>query len=180
MNLYIALPVLAALTVAVITDLRDQRIPNWLTFSLFLAGIALNVAFSGYQGIGFSLKGVGIGLLVMLPPYLLGAMGGGDVKLMAAVGACLGPVDTGMAFLFTGLAGGAYALIVLAGRWDIAARVFKNLWTTLWLVAASRKHSEYAPVTQGEKLPRLCYGLAIAVGTVAALARHAWYAGLAA
>ncbi len=94
MNLYIAILVLAALIIAVVTDLKDQRIPNWLTFTLALAGLAFHGVTGGLDGLGFSLIGLAIGLGVMLPPYLIGVMGGGDVKLMAAVGACLGAGDT--------------------------------------------------------------------------------------
>ena len=180
MNLYIAIFVLAALTIAVVTDLKDQRIPNWLTLTLAVAGIAYHVMASGLDGLGFSLIGLAIGLGVMLPPYLMGVMGGGDVKLMAAVGACLGAGDTVAAFLFTSLAGGLYALVVLAFRRGVLSRVLKNFWTTLWVMSATGERGEYAPATKGERLPRLCYGLAIAAGTVAALARHAVISGIAA
>ncbi|MBU1247369.1 MAG: prepilin peptidase [Proteobacteria bacterium] len=167
----------AALLVAVYTDIREQRIHNWLTFSVAIVGIAFHGLTEGVDGLSFAFSGLGLGLAVMILPYLLGFMGGGDVKLMAAIGACLGASDIFTAFLFTSFAGGAYALGVLLFRMDLFRQVMRNLWTALWLFSTTRK-MEYAPVVDnlGETrtMPRLCYGVAIAVGTVTAMvwSRH--------
>ncbi|MGE4292482.1 MAG: prepilin peptidase [Desulfovibrio sp.] len=180
MHPYLAVFVLAALGASVFTDLREQRIPNSLTLSIALFGILFHsvgsLAFgpdNGAYGALFALAGLGAGLVLMLPPYLFGVMGGGDVKLMAAIGACLGWRVTVDAFLFASLAGGVYALVVLLLRHrPMLGRILKNFWAALWLLLASRK-AEYAPVRGGETLPRLCYGLAIAAGTGAAMLRTA-------
>jgi prepilin peptidase CpaA len=178
MHPYIAVFLLAALGLAVFTDLREQRIPNSLTLSTALFGILFHglggFVFgpeSGAGGVLFALAGLGVGLALMLPPYLFGVMGGGDVKLLAAVGACLGWQVTVEAFLYSSLAGGVYALAVLLLRHrPMLGRILRNFWAALWLLLASRK-AEYAPVRGGETLPRLCYGLAIAAGTGAAMLR---------
>ncbi|MEF2143898.1 MAG: prepilin peptidase [Desulfovibrionaceae bacterium] len=178
MDLIITTFVVVALAVAVVTDLRQQRIPNALTFSTALAGLAYHFTTGGADGLLFALAGLGMGLALMLVPYLLGVMGGGDVKLMAALGACLGWQLIAEAFLYSSLAGGVYALVILLARHrDMLLRILKNFWITLWLFLASKK-AEYAPVRGGEKLPRLCYGVAIAAGTCAALLRVAHDSGL--
>jgi prepilin peptidase CpaA len=101
-------------------DLRTRRVPNALTVSLAVAGVA--GAVSGLSGlsVGASLFGFVIGLLLMLPGYLFGATGAGDVKLLAAVGAWLGPAPVGTAFLYTAVVGGVLALIVARRRRRLA------------------------------------------------------------
>jgi prepilin peptidase CpaA len=156
-------PVLA---VAVCTDVRSQRIPNALTLPAMAWGLAWHGLSQGPQGLLFAFAGLGLGLALMLAPFLLGFMGGGDVKLMAAVGAFLGPGDGLAAFLYACLAGGLYALIVLARRSDLLVRVLKSLGVSLWLLATTGR-TTFAPVALNAGLPRLCYGLAIAAGTLA-------------
>ena len=72
------------------TDLRTSRIPNLLTFSAAAAGLAWH-AFGGWAPLASALGGLALGLLLFLPIYLLRGMGAGDVKLLAALGAWLGP-----------------------------------------------------------------------------------------
>jgi prepilin peptidase CpaA len=84
-------PLLALLVWAATVDWRTRRIPNWLTFTLVLSGLAVNSTglgpVSGLEGLlGFF---VGFGVLLVL--FLLCALRGGDVKLMAGVGAWMGP-----------------------------------------------------------------------------------------
>ncbi len=173
LNIFVA----AALAIAVYTDLREQRIYNWLTFSVAIIGIIFHGLTQGTDGLAFAFSGLALGLAVMTAPYLLGFMGGGDVKLMAAIGACLGSSDVFTAFLFTSLAGGVYALGVLLFRQELLRQVLTNLWTSLWLFSATKK-MDYTPIEDSldsaVAMPRLCYGVAIAVGTLAAMiwSRH--------
>jgi Flp pilus assembly protein protease CpaA len=105
--------VLAALLGAAITDVRDFRVPNWLTGPLFLSGVLYHTFLGGWPGLGGSLLGVLVGLGLTLPLHLAGGMGAGDVKLLAAIGAWLGALLTVALMLGTALVGGAYALGVL-------------------------------------------------------------------
>ncbi len=110
-------PLLALLLAATWFDVRSHRIPNKLVFWGALAGVLLHVALPEGRGfisslpggLGFldALAGLGIGLAVFLPVYLLRAMGAGDVKLMAMVGAFLGPEQIWGAMLGVALAGGS-------------------------------------------------------------------------
>ena len=106
-----------------------------------------------------------MGLFIIL--YLMGGMGAGDVKLMGAVGSILGPHMVFMAALCTALAGGIYALAIIAlhpAARAVRAAVMGTLITFLY----SHSLRYDGPVTEG-KPPRLCYSLVVAVGTVAAL-----------
>lgn len=98
-DLLMLLPLLVLLVWAAIEDLRTRRIRNWLTLTLALAGLALSLSPVGRVGLSGAALGLLTGFVVGLPFFLLGLRGGGDVKLMAAVGAWLGPADVWYVFL---------------------------------------------------------------------------------
>jgi prepilin peptidase CpaA len=104
-------PLFALLIWAAIEDVRARRIRNWLTFSLILTGILQS--FIGRGGISPGAAGLGalVGFALPLALFVLGAVGGGDVKLMAGVGAWLGPTAVFEVFCATALIG---MVIVLA------------------------------------------------------------------
>lgn len=166
-----ALPVYLLITIlliAVITDLRSMRIPNWLTFPAILAGLVSHGITQGLDGLLFSIYGLGLGFAMMLLPFILGVMGAGDVKLMAAVGAFLGLKGVFNAFIWTSLAGGAYALVVLLfhiPQLKAIGRAIKTSFTTMMVSGEMSYHA----ATEAQKLPRLCYGLAIAAGTITSM-----------
>lgn len=105
---------------------------------------------------------MGIGLLIL--PYMLGGMGAGDAKLMGAVGGFLGAKGVLNAFLFTAVLGGVYALLLILMRRSQFKGYLKNFWERLVVFSSTR---QYIPIPDDAKLkrPRLCYGLAIALGT---------------
>lgn len=177
MDPVIFISVSLALAAATATDLRSQRIPNALTLPTAALALAYHALTGGLGGFWFGLTGLGLGLALMLAPFLFGVMGGGDAKLMAAVGAWIGPELVLAAFVLTSLAGGGYALFVLARRPQILRAVFQRFRVALFATAATG-HFDYAPATAGVRLPRLCYGVAIALGTFAAMAHsaliHGW------
>jgi len=83
-------PMLGLLLLAVIYDVRWRRLPNWLTFGLILSGLARSIILTGAIGAGHALAGMLAGVAIPLLLYAMGALGGGDVKLFAGVGAWLG------------------------------------------------------------------------------------------
>ncbi|MGC2450619.1 MAG: A24 family peptidase [Candidatus Sulfotelmatobacter sp.] len=89
------LPILAGILLLALlagwTDLRSRRIPNWLTVSALLAGIALHTFLEGLGGLKISLLGMMIGLGLLLPFVLVRSLGAGDWKLAGALGAFTGP-----------------------------------------------------------------------------------------
>jgi prepilin peptidase CpaA len=113
-TMFYAKPQIAALIVLVCAaaywDLRLRRIPNWLTMPALAAGLAYHLAIGGISGGGAALAGAASGALALGIVYLLGGMGGGDVKLMAAVGALLTWPAAGLAMLCTIFAGGVLAM----------------------------------------------------------------------
>jgi len=96
--------------VAGVWDWRFRRIPNWLTVSGLVVGVAVNTALGGWHGLKASLLGVALGLGLLLPFVLLRSLGGGDWKLAGALGACLGPRQLGAVLAITVLLAGIIAL----------------------------------------------------------------------
>jgi prepilin peptidase CpaA len=93
------------------TDTFLGEIPNSLNLALILSAMFYHGVTSGAAGVGTALLGLLLGCALLLIPYLLGGMGGGDVKALAALGALLGPAAIFQMFLYTGLIGGGLALL---------------------------------------------------------------------
>ncbi len=103
-------PTVTVLAVATFTDLRSRRIPNWLVLPFLVVGVAVATWLQGWTGLGKSLEGLGLGLLLFGILAWMGGMGMGDVKLCAAIGAWVGPHQLILALVLTGMAGGLMAL----------------------------------------------------------------------
>ena len=99
---------------AIIEDLKHRRISNWIPCSAFGAGLLLQSVIYGWRGAVSALFGAAAGFSVFLIFYLLGGMGGGDVKLMAGFGAVLGTQKVLEAALWTAGCGGLMAALVIA------------------------------------------------------------------
>ena len=104
----------AVLLIAACLDVRSYRVPNVLNASLLAFGLGLRFWAGGLAGLGEGLFGAVAGFAVLVGFYAIGVMGAGDVKLGAAVGACLGADETLRALLIAALAGGVYVLAVRA------------------------------------------------------------------
>jgi prepilin peptidase CpaA len=143
-------------------DLRTRRVPNVLTMTL--ATIGIGCAAGGISGLTVvaSVLGLALGLGLMLPGYLFGATGAGDVKLMAAAGALLGPAHILLAFVYTALAGGVLALVVARQR----SRLAITLEGTGQLIATGAANA--AAIEHPAANNRFAYAPAIAVGSVLA------------
>ena len=105
---------------AVVEDLRRRRVPNWLTATGLAGGLGC-AAWGGWHGLGTAAAGTVVGFLILLPFNLCGAMGGGDVKLMAVYGALLGPSGILLAAVFAAVFGGLSAAGTLLWRPRTAA-----------------------------------------------------------
>jgi prepilin peptidase CpaA len=106
--------------VAVVEDLRRRQVPNWLTVAGGACGLAC-AGWGGWHGLGIASAGVLAGFFILLPFHLCGAMGGGDIKLIAAYGALLGPAGILLAAVFAGAIGGLLAAGALLFRPRTAA-----------------------------------------------------------
>jgi prepilin peptidase CpaA len=154
--------------VACVTDLRAKRIPNVLTFGGALAGIAFHAVTGGFTGVGHSAGGWVVGVLAYILPFVLGGLGAGDVKLIAALGAWLGPVDTLWLALYTGIAGGISAVIVAVAHGYLRSAV-TNISVLLihWRVQGVRPLHEVS--LAGSAGPRLAYAVPILGGLLATI-----------
>ena len=92
-------------------DTMYSKIPNYCNLVLLIVGLTYNVYLTGLIGFGYSLLGLLVGLSLLLVPYLLGGIGGGDVKALAAMGSLLGPGVIFQVFLYVGLIGGILAIV---------------------------------------------------------------------
>jgi prepilin peptidase CpaA len=144
-------------------DIVSRRVPNWLIGVGLLAGLALS--FPSLRGLGaeVSLQGILTGFAVFLPLYLLRALGAGDVKLMATIGAFLGPIPTLGAALLTLLAGGVLSLIVALWSGSLM-RVLSNM-RLMGMIALSAGRNSRMSMRDVQTTGRLPYALAIAAGT---------------
>lgn len=150
------------LVIAVVVDLHSSRIPNWLTFPAMGFALVAHTWLNGVHGILFSLVGLGAGLGLLLLVYLAGGIGAGDVKLMAAVGAMVGPYGVLSAALLSALAGGLYALGAMGYQWGLAATGQRLVYAACGVVLAGG-----TGWMKELQLPfKLRYGLAIAAGTL--------------
>lgn len=103
-------PTVVVLAVATFTDLRSRRIPNWLVLPFLVAGLVVPAWLHGWHGFGQSMEGFGLGAAVFGVLSWIGGMGMGDVKLVAAIGAWIGPQQLVFAMVITAMAGGLIAL----------------------------------------------------------------------
>lgn len=151
----------AGVLAATVVDLRTRRIPNELTAAMTGVGIAM--AATGVSGISVAgaFLGFALGLVLMLPGYGLGATGAGDVKLMAAVGAIVGPALVVSAFFCTAIAGGVLAVIVALRRRRLGA----TLTNTSRLMGSGGRHQ----IQTAKASSRFAYGPAIAAGSLIAM-----------
>ena len=149
------------LTLAAVCDIRSHRIPN----PLVLAGLVLGLAWHGWRGgwpgLLLSLEGVAVAALALLP-YALGGLGAGDVKLLGAVGALLGPLFLLWTLPGTVLAGALLAL-AWAARRGVLRETIHNTLFGLHLLGTGASLDALASASSLGKMP---FAPAIALGAV--------------
>ena len=159
---------LSILVLASWTDLQQHRIPNVLSLGGILLGIALHTWILGIVGFAAGVLGAAVGIGIFLPFYLHRGMGAGDVKLMGAVGAFLGPHN---ALLATGLslaAGGLLGIIILTLRGGLKPLAVRY-YATLKCFLLTGKLSHQSPKTGEVAATKFPYAAAIGIGTLVAL-----------
>jgi prepilin peptidase CpaA len=118
----------AGMLAAAAWDMRARRIPNWMNLTILFAGLVVRTVDGGSAALAQGLLGAGAGLLLLLPFFHFRWIGGGDVKLVVAMGAWLGPAMTLWATLFGLAGGGALAVLIAAvGGAALRAEVLVNL-----------------------------------------------------
>lgn len=161
-------------------DLVSKRIPNYLTITGIILGIIINIYSYGLQGFGFGLYGAFIGLLILLIPFILGGMGGGDVKLMAAIGALKGWRFVLLTTVYSGLVGGIIIIIVLIKQKKllitlkrVLAIMLKPLMFVFTLTFENKKLKQFNNWLLDSQINwekrYIPYGVAIGIGAIMAL-----------
>ncbi|PYQ92508.1 MAG: hypothetical protein DMF97_21605 [Acidobacteria bacterium] len=159
--------------VACVCDLRSRRIPNVLTFGAAAAAFAYHFTTGGVGALGQSALGWLVGVLVFIVPFALRGLGGGDVKLVAALGAWIGWSDDSFMAggviwlaLYTAIAGGVMAIAVAYGYSRTALRNVRLLLCH-WRVAGLTAVPDIT--LDGSSAPKLAYAVPILMGMVATL-----------
>lgn len=156
--------IVVVVALAIREDLLRHRIPNALNLSALTLGLGLALLGAGVGGLGQAASGVLVGFAALLPIYLLGGMGAGDVKLMSAAGAYLGPSGALLAAAVALVAGAVLAMGIVIWRMSQA----KSLEVTSPSIEAPPRPRTAAAIARARK-ERFPYAIAIAVGVVAVL-----------
>jgi prepilin peptidase CpaA len=153
------------------TDLRSARIPNILTFGAILAGVLFHALAPNGSGVAAAALGLVAGLLVFFPIFALGALGAGDVKLMAALGTWIGWQPVLTVALYGAVAGGVLAVVLAMWR-GYLRKALQNIGALVkyWAVVGIKPLPELT-LEAGAGL-RLPYAVPIMVGLVVTL----WHA----
>ena len=168
MSYLISIPVVICVVLAAFTDIRENKIPNWLTLSSALVALLLNLSLSGMEGLLWSFLGIFTGFSLLFLLYLWGGMGAGDVKLLSTVGAFVGPKLVFYTFIWMALIGGVLALTLIIYR-----RAFQQTMRNLrflifgWILRTSP--AETNMTIRNQSLLKLPYGVAIALGAIMAV-----------
>ncbi len=159
---------LACVTVSAgFTDWRSRTIPNWLVASGLILGIGANIYLLHWEGLARSAAGLGLAILVYLPLFALRAMGGGDVKLMAAAGAVVGARNWFALFLITSILGGLFAVALLLFRGKLR-KTLRNVGFILTEMSHFRAPHASAPELDigDPSAVTLPHGVVIAIGSI--------------
>ena len=156
------------LIVAAVIDGYKLKVPNWITFPLVISGWIASFLLFGLSGLGWSLVGTVVGLLLLLPAYAIGGMGAGDVKLMAGVGAWVWGTVTFYAFCVSAVFGGliAIGMVIYQRQWSHHQAQFTALLSEMFIVRDPNRLSELAAERKSTMM-LLPYGIPIAIGTIA-------------
>ena len=169
MTQMLAIALIALSVVAAWWDIRHRRIPNWL----IIAGLVVAFALRGAAGLGSvtaGILGAALAFGLALPLFSVGGLGGGDVKLLAAVGAFLGPAHLALALVVMAFAGGMMAVVTVV-RHRAYKKTLLNLRTIVSTGLAGGKRrskgSLVLPTVRSPDALTIPYGVAIALGATA-------------
>jgi prepilin peptidase CpaA len=149
---------ISSLLISLITDLRERKIYNIVTFPAILGGILFHTWNSGWQGLQFSFQGLFLGFGLLLIPYMLGGMGAGDVKLLGTIGALKGAGFVFYAFFYIAMIGGIVSIVILLNK-----KEFFSFWKRTIFSLQFRTIDGLNKEDLHHAFP---YGLAIVMGTL--------------
>lgn len=155
------------LTIAVITDIRTQKIYNWLTFPGMAVGIVLNSLIAGWYGVLLALGGIAVSLVWLILVMLRGS-GFGDLKLLMTVGAFMGWTFTAWTLLYTAVAGGVLGVVytLFRGGWSTLKFTGWNMFVGSHEFRADPKAESLKGMVDNSKAGKMAYAPAIAAGVL--------------
>src|SRR5262245_53628071 len=159
--------VTVVLVLSAVIDGFELKVPNWVTFPFILTGWVYSTIAFGWEGLGWSLLGMLIGLALLLPAYAIGGMGAGDVKLLAGVGAWIYGTHTMYAFAVSAIVGAvlAISMVLVRRSWSKHYAQFQVILNEILVI----RNPEQLAAIAAERKPTMLllpYGIPIAIGTI--------------
>ncbi|MDK2785234.1 MAG: prepilin peptidase CpaA [Bacillota bacterium] len=149
------------------TDFKCRKIYNAVLFPAAAIGFASNFYAGGLAGGLTAVKGMMLGMALLLVPFIMGGMGAGDVKLLGVVGAFKGPDFVWAVFLYTAIVGGVISIIIMIRSGGFWARIRAALFTLLSLLGFMPRLN-FLDTIYTSSAQTFPYGIAIGVGTALA------------
>lgn len=156
---------------ASIIDYREHRVPNWLNAWLLMTGVLAQFSYEGWGGVKTALGGALVGFAVLIIPWAMHAMGAGDVKLMAAIGAWLGAKLALTGFVVGALIGGVMGVVMIL-RSGKLGHAYSNFAIIVSKCTSLRSaFSDFGSVKSfGSTTTLLPYGIPLTIGSLLVLA----------
>lgn len=148
-------------------DVRYRRIPNSFVLATLVGGLAVNTIFGGLQGLYASLGGCALAFIMMFMLHVFGAMGAGDVKLFAAIGAVTGAHMVLTTFLIVVLTGGVLAVVSMIRAGVVMTTMHRVLQIFVGMLPGWQMPKFAVPADSKHTIP---YGVAITTGTIISIA----------
>lgn len=148
-------------------DVRYRRIPNSFVLATLASGLAVNTIFGGLHGLYASLGGCALAFIMMLMLHVFGAMGAGDVKLFAAIGAVTGAHMVPTTFLIVVLTGGLLAVVSMVRAGVVMTTMHRVLQIFVGLLPGWQMPKFAVPADSKHTIP---YGVAITMGSIISIA----------
>lgn len=164
--MFIDIILIILIVICVFTDLTKRKIYNIVLIPAVILGFCYHIYTAGMAGGYFSLKGLSIGMALLLIPYSMGGIGAGDVKFLGAIGALKGPAFILVAFLAGAVAGGIMAVFCLLKDKKLLFTLKKLFSPFLFRYGLIISQTEN--LKESDRNSTIPYGAAIAIGTVAA------------
>ena len=161
---------IAGLGIASVIDWKTRKIPNWLTLSMSFTGLLFQIYSLGSHGLIQAILGFMLGILLLYMPFALGGIGGGDVKLLAAIGTFTGPLILFQVFLASAVFGGIFSLIEVI-RKKAVKKTFENLKQRILFAVLRQRICSESEISFTSKPIRIPYALTICCGY---LCIHFW------
>lgn len=158
--------------IAVAFDLLVRRIPNSLIILALVFALTYHAHQSGFTGLIFCLKGFGIGILLLLFPFIMGGIGAGDVKLLAAIGAIKGSIFVFNTFLWMAVWGGVIAAIILIGQKRLKTTIARLRQRAILVHLGMARFND--SLGKEELSIYYPYGVAIALGALTSCFKGWW------